>query len=152
MDFFSLPDPAGAQRGRAAGDEPIDHDEESSFPTPPPPTPKWFRIHERSGGFTIGRCEAAPMPQEPMLRVSMAYDISRGDPLRNWSPFDFRIAPDGLKPRISGLRARQIEGNVVEIVVQEDSFDFKLDGFDPHRDLFVRIDDISGKVVEDVQA
>ena len=56
-----------------------------------PPEPKWYSITEIAGGFTISRAGNVPMPADTSLKVSVAYDLPRADPLRDWSPIDFRI-------------------------------------------------------------
>ncbi len=68
--------------------------------------PKWFYIAPRVGGFTIGCNTSVPIPEDPALRVSVAYDLPRGDPLRSWSRLDFEIADrDGtICPKGKGFR------------------------------------------------
>ena len=110
------------------------------------PTPKWFQIAQRAGGFTVNRNPAVALPASPRLRVALAYDIPRGNPLRNWNALDFVISNKngGLKPAGKGISAKLAQGNVVELDVSEEAFQFAVDGFDRHRDLYVRVDDISG--------
>lgn len=112
------------------------------------PSPKWFQIAQRAGGFTVNRNAAVPSPDSPRLRVSLAYDIPKGNPLRNWNALDFSISNKngGLKPTGKGVNAKLVQGNVVELSVTEDAFQFAVDGFDRHRDLYVRVDDISGEL------
>jgi hypothetical protein len=85
------------------------------------------------------------MPPKAALKVSVAYDLPQGDPLRHWSPLDFRIGNgDGaLEPRGKGVRAELLHGNVVRLYDLADQFRFSVVGFDQHRDLFIRVDDVS---------
>jgi len=140
-DYFSIERTRGEQRQRQPGKE-----SESSigFETIVP-VPKWFHINERAGGFTIGQTGDAAMPENPMLKVSVAYDIPRGDPLRNWSPIDFTLDNKNGTVRVKGrgVEGSLLHGNVVELRVTEPVFQFVVDGFDRHRDLFVRVDDVS---------
>lgn len=138
-DFFSIERVGGSQRQRREGEE-----------VPKPPVmgpivaePKWFHISERAGGFTVGRVKDVPMPEKAVLKVSVAYDLPRGDPLRNWNLMDFKIGnSDGdLPPRGKGIRVKILRGNVVLLTDLEDEFRFAVEGFDKHRDLFVRVDD-----------
>ncbi len=141
-DFFSIERTSGEQRQRRVGEEveaaPGRMDEITA-------KPKWYHITERTGGFTVSRMANVPMPPNPTLKVAVAYDLPRGDPLRNWSPFDFQIGNDngGLRPTGGGLNPRRLDGNVVLLKITDDNFNFGVRGFDPHRDLFVRVDDVS---------
>jgi hypothetical protein len=85
------------------------------------------------------------MPKNAALKVSVAYDIPRGDPLRNWNAIDFRIGDkDGeLQPRGKGVRVKMRAGNCVLLQDVEENFRFSVSGFDQHRDLFVRVDELS---------
>jgi hypothetical protein len=140
-DFFSIertgglqppkPDPGGAVEN--GGIWPVE------------PEPKWFHITERAGGFTIGRSTRVDLPPNAALKVSIAYDLPRGDPLRNWNKIDFQFGNnDGeLRPNGKGLRARALAGNVLLLNQIEEDFTLTVSGFDRHRDLFVRVDDVS---------
>jgi hypothetical protein len=141
-NIFSVERVGGKQRNLAnGGTQPI----RGEFPVVTP-KPKWFQISQRAGGFTVNRNPVLPLPESPRLRVSLAYDIPRGNPLRNWNPLDFQISDQngGIKPKGKGVAAKLAEGNVVELAVSEESFLFAVDGFDRHRDLYVRVDDVSG--------
>jgi hypothetical protein len=141
-DFFSIELTQGMQRMRQKDQkEPGD----GNFP-PLIAKPRWYYITERAGGFRVARNQNVPLPAEAMLRVAVAYDLPRGNPLRNWSPIDFEISnkPGGVTPDGEGLRPKLRQGNLIDLEVVRDQFWFSLDGFDPHRDLYVRVDDISG--------
>ena len=42
-----------------------------------------------------------------------------------------------------GVEASLLQGNVVLLKITEEEFQFGVDAFDRHRDLFVRVDDVS---------
>jgi hypothetical protein len=139
-DFFSIERDDGNQRQSPGGGT-----KRPPPPSPPQPEPKRFRITERTGGFTVRRMADVPMPDKATLQVSVAYDLPSGDPLRNWSPVDFTIGDThrALQPRGNGARVKRTErGNVVLLSDLEEDFEFSLKGFDKHRDLFVRVDDV----------
>lgn len=139
-DFFSLDEPKGNQRDRQRGDQ---EKGDGKFPDVPF-NPKWFQITERAGGFTVSRNNAKPMPAEPVLKVSAAYDLPRGNPLKHWNSLDFVFSKGGsLKVRREGVKARLLTENVALLNVEGDSFSFSVDGFDIYRDLYVRVDDLS---------
>ena len=139
-DFFSIDRVHGPQPRRKPGER----SPESAEMAPVVTEPKWFTITERSGGFTISRNSVVPLPPDACLKVSVAYDIPRGDPLRNWSSIDFRIGNQqgDLQPTGRGVKARPWAGNAVLLEDVEEVFAFTLNGFDRHRDLFIRVDEV----------
>jgi hypothetical protein len=148
-EFFSI------QRTRAAHPqpEPGEESDKEGRMKEITPRPKWFQITERAGGFTVRRNSRVPLPNQPALRVSAAYDVSRGNPLKNWSPIDFEYGDknDTLRKTGCGIKAKKLDGNTVRLNIEDESFSFSVEGFDRHRDLFVRVDDISGTSDEDEQ-
>ncbi len=78
-----------------------------------------------------------------ILRVSAAYDLPSGNPLKAWSKFDFDFMGKNGKLKFAGdgVKVKARAGNVLEIEVTEPDFQMTATGFDIHRDLFVRIDE-----------
>lgn len=116
-------------------------------PLPPAPVP-WFQVTARAGGVRIGRHREVPMPDEPRLRVSMAYDLARGNPLEYWTWLDFDLRT-GRSARIAaaeGVWLDVLEGNVLLLRDLAEDFVVVVEGFDRHRDLFLRIDDESPRL------
>jgi hypothetical protein len=140
-DFFSIERVGGGQRQRREGDEAVKPPVVVSIET----EPKWFHITERAGGFTVSRTKDVPMPGKAALKVSVAYDLPRGDPLRSWFLRDFRIgnSEGDLRPKGRGTTVKIPRGNVVFLTDLKEDFHFEVQGFDKHRDLFVRVDDES---------
>jgi hypothetical protein len=82
----------------------------------------------------------------------MAYDLPSGNPMKKWSPFDFQF---GKSPQLKfsgkGVRVVPQAGNVLVLKVEDERFLFAADGFDEHRDLLVRIDELTDEdAVEEV--
>jgi hypothetical protein len=138
IDFFSIPPGPDGPPQPGPGDPPP----RGEIIIPPPP-PKWFHITQRAGGFTVSRTANVPKPADAALRVSVAYDLPRGNPLRNWSPFDFTISKigSGLSPTGRGVMAH-VKGNVVLLKNIDEEFRFTIEGFDRHLDLFVQVDEV----------
>lgn len=112
----------------------------------PPSRPQWFQVSRRPGGFRITRDQRVPMPAEPRVRLSMAYDLARGNPLDYWTRLDFDLRT-GRHARVAvaqGVWLDKLDGNVLLLHDLDEHFVVAVDGFDPHRDLFIRIDDESG--------
>lgn len=140
--FFPLSEPGSAPRRKPPGETPPE-------PVVVPPiesSTAWFQIVEQPGGFTIRRTAGVPLPQQPRLKVSLAYDLPQGDPLRHWSPLDFRLGEDdgALRPSFSGVQVELWAENVVCLHTLAEDFRFSIVGFDRHRDLFIRVEDLSG--------
>ena len=108
------------------------------------PAKRWYRIHDRAGGFTLSPSNDLPVPIGARLRVSLAYDLPSGDALKRWSKFDFDVgAKTGpIKAKLDHVKAKATAGNVVELRVEADAFKFTLGGFDVNRDVFVRVDEL----------
>lgn len=98
----------------------------------------------------MSRTPDVEMPENPRLKIAVAYDIPRGDPLSNWNPLDFRIGKgDGcLLPRGTGVNVKLLTENVLGVQVMSDAFKLHVSGFDEHRDLFVRVDELSNGETE----
>jgi hypothetical protein len=71
----------------------------------------------------------------------MAYDLEGGDPLRSWSPYDFNLGdPDSdIEIEQDGVRVAELRGNQLLIVARDQAFRVRVHGFDPNRDLEVRV-------------
>lgn len=141
-EFFSIQQATGSRPQKKPGK---DSSEPSGFDGIKA-TPKWYRITARSGGFTISRDPGVALPAHPSLRVALAYDIPRGDPLRNWSRFDFDLGNGHLRgPTGRGVKAGlyRNQRNTLRLDITDEHFQFGLDGFDVNRDLFVKVDELS---------
>lgn len=138
-EFFSV-DRTGQQRGRKPGQTERDRPEFKEISV----TPKWYTVMSRAGGFTLKRNLEVPRPAATALKISVAYDIPRGDPLRSWSAFDFKVSRDkgDIQPKGSGAAVLFQAGNIIILRIDDEDFRCSLDGFDLNRDLFVRVDEV----------
>ncbi len=136
-DVFSLPDPRDAgRRGQAPDDEgksPVPHLRDLD------PAPRWYRLTGFNGGFNLRPSPAAPRPEPAVLSVHIAYDISRGDPLKAWSPFDFNLRKKEIKFNGEAVALSAEAGNTLRVEAQGDEWRLRVSGFDLHRDLYVRV-------------
>ena len=71
----------------------------------------------------------------------MAYDLEDGDPLRSWSPYDFNLGDrDGdIEVEQDGASIVELRGNQLLIEARDQAFRVRVHGFDPNRDLEVRV-------------
>jgi hypothetical protein len=142
VDFFPVPRDGPAPAG--PGGRPAE-DKEGAAMSPTPvglPVGDAYRIERLEGGFRISSARSAPMGGA--LSLAVAYDCSRGQPLKKWDPLDFNLLQ--MPRSVNGLRVLRCSGN--ELVARHEAPTFRLDitGFDVNRDLFVRISGREGDV------
>ncbi len=138
-DFFSVPRANAPQRAGLP-------DRKGSLPaslSEITPKLRWFRLDGRRGGFRIVPTTHEPMPVDAELRVSVAYDVLSGNPLKKWSSFDFdfRGGTSGIRFSVQQLEVTCVSGNELLLKCFGPDFLFAADGFDLHADLYVRIED-----------
>jgi len=104
-------------------------------PRPQPPTkPRLFDVSAVSGGFRLYLANTqVNLPLE--AEVTVAYDIRRGNPFKNYSPWDFDLSR--MKRSISGGRVLTVTSNRMTVRVEKQSFRLEVKGFDPRRDVIV---------------
>ena len=94
-------------------------------------------ISRIAGGFTVRAANAAV--GRP-LRAEVAYRVRTGNPFRKHSPFDFDlVAGTGITTQADGVRLRATAVNAFELVPSAARFQISMKGFDPRRDLIVRV-------------
>jgi hypothetical protein len=92
-----------------------------------------------AGGFTIRGVDAEVGRQ---LRGELAYRVRAGNPFRKHSPFDFDLlANDGINVQAEGVHVRATSVNAFELVPSAAKYQLSMKGFDPRRDLVVRVVD-----------
>jgi hypothetical protein len=90
-----------------------------------------------SGGFTI---KGADAPVGRALRGEIAYRVRTGNPFRKHSPFDFDLASGvDIQVHADGVRLRPTSVNTFELLPSAAKFQVSMKGFDPRRDLIVRV-------------
>ncbi|QDV87394.1 hypothetical protein [Planctomycetes bacterium TBK1r] len=140
-DFFSIEQvtaPQPKRKPKEGGERTRDFD-------PPDPTPHWYRMQGKTGGFTICDSSSLPTPEGAILRVTVAYDLPSGNPMKHWSKFDFdfrKPKASSLNFKLTNVKATAKAGNVIEMEITDPDFSLTVSGFDIHRDLFVRIDEV----------
>ncbi len=145
-DFFSIEKAQAPERSRTPSSNGISPPNFGNITS----KPHWFRLDGRRGGFRIVPNPGHQSPSNARLRVSVAYDLPSGNPLKKWSPFDFDLGKDMLELRGDSVEVKRLAGNVLDLKVLGDKFAFGADGFDLHRDLFIRIDELDAVTGEEV--
>ena len=125
-------------------------------PPSPPPRPSDFAISESGDGFHVSTNNSAETtPQRARLQV--AYDVLRGNPLKLYNRNDFRLRGVGKLPvTIEGGSAEpapqgsQPKDNELYVRIDDpQQFSISVQGFDPNRDLFVRVEKLESEAKED---
>jgi hypothetical protein len=109
--------------------------------TPPLPSkPARFRINKLDGGFSILPSKEGVAPPEG-LRISVAYDVRRGSPLRKYHSADFDLGklPIQLLPPPKGIKVIDRSANRISVSIEDPDFALHLTGFDRRRQLYVRV-------------
>lgn len=130
-DLFSIDVPEESREERAPR---IPIRAAGAIPEGDAPAPG-ITIAKVSGGFTIKGSDAAA---GRALRGEVAYRVRAGNPFRKHSPFDFDLASD-IQVSADGARLRPTSGNTFELLPAAAKFQVSLKGFDPRRDLIVRV-------------
>jgi hypothetical protein len=97
-----------------------------------------FVLQRLRGGFRI-RGSASDSLALPAAAVNVAYEVRRGNPFRQYHALDFDLAKSPIEVQSRGLAIARCEGNLLAFRAQAPDFDVVVRGFDPHRDLRVRV-------------
>jgi hypothetical protein len=93
-----------------------------------------------AGGFTIKSADAAMIGRP--LRGEVAYRVRAGNPFRKHSPFDFDLQSGReISVQMEGASLRATSLNAFDLIPTSAKFQISMKGFDPRRDLIVRVID-----------
>ena len=104
---------------------------------PPEPQLREIRITESRDGFSLGSTESFAKPGD-QIRVKVAYETSKGNPLKAYKVHDFDLGNELIATSTSGCVIARKSGNEMLLTVQESKFSLHVSGFDINRDLVVR--------------
>ena len=138
-DLFSVKQLKLPQRGQ---EEKKKAKDDSEFPTLPKSI-RWYRLDPRRGGFRVVANAQQPIPPGARLKVSLAYDVPRGDALKKWTELDFDVRKTNGSVELTGegMKIQRPQGNVLLLKELQSDFWLRVEGFDENLDLFVRIDE-----------
>jgi len=140
-DLFPSPTEHDGPPGQQADEEEGDDEPgiEPPEPPPPPPRPQPFRIQRLSDGFALVPANQDTVECPSCLDVRVAYDTRRGNPLKRYDPADFELDEAPISVSFGGLEARAWGPNTILADVTDPEFRLEVTGFDPNRDLYVRV-------------
>jgi len=109
---------------------------------------KPYQILRINGGFKVIPSNLE-IQLQTQLRVLVAYDLRKGNPLKKYNPSDFEIEKSPIKYKDSqrGITVINVEENQIQFEVTHSDFQLIVNGFDENRDLFVKVEE-----VEEVQS
>lgn len=129
-DIFSLPEPT----------QDVGH---GGAPPPRPPIilPRKMsiiRVTRASGGFTVSQQpDASQLPQT--IEAKVAYEVRRGNSFRRYRPADFRFGSPPLEIEAESATVLSVNANTMTIGNLKPGFRVAVSGFDPARDLIVKV-------------
>lgn len=144
-DIFSLPLDAieGDDDGLFNTPQPKDGKKSGGKPPKINPKKKPFQISKIKGGFKVTPSDLKIEPQT-QLRVLVAYDLRKGNPLDKYRPSDFELGKPPIKYKDSqrGINIIKVEENQILLEVTDSDFQLTVNGFDDRRDLVVKVDEV----------
>ncbi len=118
----------------------------------PSSTPEFSVSRSASGFRAVAVSDSKdPLQAGDVVRLRVAYEVSRGNPLNSYQEQDFRLHGDGALPlRVDGANVETAENyNQLDLhVVDGQRFSVAVQGFDQRRDLHIRIEKVSNDLGE----
>ncbi len=139
LDIFSLPAEEEGIPLRGEPDGEGDDDSEGGPDPPPPATSQPIRIEWIEGGFGIVSTGFNWPAPPKFLEVRVGYDTRRGDPLKRYNTYDFRLDQDPIEADVEGMDIVEMQENHMLVAIRGQDFRLTATGFDPNRDLYVRV-------------
>lgn len=113
---------------------------QSPLPDLPPRTPPRFHVRKAEGGFSVSAASGATqLPAE--LAIAVAYEVRRGNPFKKYREFDFVLGRGGIEVRAEGAEVEDQTNNKLRLLPLNSDFRLEVSGFDPNRNLVVRVSD-----------
>ena len=118
-----------------------------------PSIPQEFSVSRSETGFRAIAVSNAktPLASGDLVRLRVAYEVSRGNPLNSYQEEDFRLhGQDALPIRVEGASIESGDRyNWLDLRVNDpQNFAVAVQGFDQRRDLHIRIEKIASEVRE----
>ena len=116
-----------------------------------PFAPFALEVHSNHEPFLLARCEggfkisANPTNGSPPadLEIEVAYEVRRGDPFRKYARLDFNLSQAPFEVLTKGAQIHLQEWNRLRVAVTAPEFTVMVQGFDPRRDVRVRVVELS---------
>ncbi len=137
-DLFFVTEPTEGAAGGGEGETGKKHKTVKPVLKPDiPKPPRFVKLDRVAGGFKISAHPDAPA-QKRSIDVRLGYAVRKGNPIKKYVPQDFALESPQftLDAKDATVNA---EKNRLNIETQSNDFMVKVTGFDPHRDLVIRL-------------
>ena len=138
--LFALPttEPGAGTRGDQPGSGEEEGPRSPAVPYAGGGTTATIQIQKIKGGFALTpRADNGRVP--PIVTIRMAYEVRSGNPFKQYTRLDFDLSAPPLKVQTRGARLVMAQLNLIQLWVRNTDFRITVTGFDPHRDLRVRV-------------
>lgn len=137
-DIFSFPDPVRPNAGKSKRTS----DGKTDNPVVSVPEieshPKPLDLHQLQNGVVISTESIAGKSPEHII-AEFAYDVRTGDPFKKYIPVDFDLGNGMLTLETTNVDIQVRQENRLEFNIIGEPFEVRVSGFDPYRDLKVRL-------------
>ncbi len=101
-----------------------------------------YLIQEVDNGFVVKSSRKLPKNELPLqIVIAVAYDTIAGNPFKLYSEYDFDFSrPEDVAIKVYGAKVNA-EKNRLTCTVENEEFGIRVTGFDPKRDLIVRLEE-----------
>jgi len=108
--------------------------------------PRRFRIESLKGGFSLVKGDA-PITPPMSVRIRIAYDIRRGNPLIRFHSADANLQAISYQTpnesvTVNSVTPKAKKGLIIDVTLNEPEFRLDYTGFDVSRDLYVKADEL----------
>ncbi|MCR4307996.1 MAG: hypothetical protein NUV80_05530 [Candidatus Berkelbacteria bacterium] len=132
--IFPAPEDEGAPRRKNRA-EPKSNPTKTRIPSiNPVPRKQKIQVSSISGGFSIVLTDYGKQAVPVSIAIKCAYDTSKGNPFKKWSPADFTLE-SMQSSELEGGTILTVSDNVLKVQATDPEFWFHLGGFDQNRDL-----------------
>jgi hypothetical protein len=140
IDFFPRPDKETPPMPEPEGTGEEEGGTGTKVPPDVPEAARGLAIDGSGGRVRVhpGTSSAAGERIGRWLNVKLAYNIRRGNPLKNWQTDDFCLEDDEFEITGKGLSRVTRRDNTVSAHIDDADFSMTISGFDPLRDVYVR--------------
>jgi hypothetical protein len=75
----------------------------------------------------------------PQIELEIAYDTTRGNPLKKYQKFDFQLNKVPIKTIPKNCHFEFPESNIIRLNPYKEDFELTITGFDENRDLYFNL-------------
>jgi hypothetical protein len=104
-----------------------------------------FLLHGLTGGFRLVGEGGSAVPRHVVVEI--AYEVRRGNPFAQYQPPDFALGEPPVRVSARGALIARQQANSLVLRIEDPAFELSVAGFDPHRDIRVRVAEASAEAM-----